>query len=128
MKRDKTVNMCMNTRMSESPTGNIESTLAARLSELMRERALTQQQLSFELRVGPSVINRWVNERNAMSAASIVMIARYFNVSADWLLGLSDTRHHAPPTPRTAEEVVAMADELVSLEPPGEATQTRRRP
>lgn len=114
--------------MAQDKTGTIERVIAERLQQLMSERGLSQQRLSYELEVGPSVINRWANGRNAMSASSIITICTYFNVSADWLLGLSDERRPAPTRTRTAEEIVAMTDELIANPPPPRSTRTRRRP
>lgn len=102
--------------MSPAEVGTLERTISDRLQLLMRERGITQQRLSYELETGPSQINRWVNGRNAMSAASIVMICDYFDVSADWLLGLSDRR--ARWQRRTAREVVDMVGEMADISRP----------
>lgn len=102
--------------MSRDEVGTLEQTISARLQLLMHERGMSQQRLSYELEVGPSQINRWVNQRNAMSAASIVLICEYFDVSADWVLGLSDRR--ARWKPRTEREVVDMVGEMGDISRP----------
>lgn len=105
----------------------VTSVFAERFATLMRERDMTQQVASYELRVSPAVINRWVKGKHSISAANLVLICRYFNASADWLLGLSDQRHPAPPTSRTAAEIVDMTSELVANPPPPQATRNRRQ-
>ena len=117
--------MLYESRMSQDEL--VTTIFAARFTELMRERELTQQDTSYELRVSPAVINRWVKGKHSISAANLVLICRYFNVSADWLLGLSEQRHPAPAPARTAAEIVAMTDELVANPPQPRRTQNRRQ-
>lgn len=116
----------MNRRVSQDD--DVTRIFATRFVELLRERGMTQQDASYALRLSPAVINRYVKEKHAPSAATIVLIARHFSVSADWLLGLADERRPAPPRARTADEIVAMTDELVANPPRRRASENPRRP
>lgn len=91
---------------------------AIRIAELMRQRHLTAQAVSFDLRVSPSVVSRWLNGQTLPSARYIVELCEQYQISADWLLGLSDTPHPAPTRARTAEEVDASADVSAQTTPP----------
>lgn len=115
----------MNRRVTQDE--NVTRVMGARFAELMIERGMSQQDTSYALRLSPTVINRWVKGKHAISAANIVTICRYFDVSADWLLGLSDERRRHAPRARTAEEIVAMTDVLAVTERPRPASRTRRR-
>lgn len=115
----------MNRRVTQDE--NVTLVMSERFAELMRERGMSQQDTSYALRLSPTVINRWVKGKHAISAANIATICRYFDVSADWLLGLSDERRPRGPRARTAEEIVAMADELVATEQPQRRQRSRRR-
>lgn len=62
-----------------------------RLSKLMKERNITQEQLAHELGVKRQTVSLYKNGQSTPDAAQLKNIAMFFGVSADWLLGLSDT-------------------------------------
>ena len=61
-----------------------------RLSVLMKERNVTQEELAQELGIKRQTVSLYKNGQSTPDAALLKDIAIYFNVSADWLLGLSD--------------------------------------
>ena len=61
-----------------------------RLKELRKERGITQQELSNALDCSQSMIARWEKGECDATGAIIVKLALYFNVTADYLLGLTD--------------------------------------
>lgn len=63
---------------------------AERLKYLRNEKELSQRQLANELKISNAAIQRWENEMRIPNAEAIVLLAKYFNVSADYLLGLTD--------------------------------------
>ena len=63
---------------------------AERLKYLRLEKELSQRELAEKLGLSHSVVAHWENELRAPSAEAIVLLAKYFNVSADYLLGLTD--------------------------------------
>lgn len=63
---------------------------AERLRELRQEKGLSMKQLAKELNTTDAAISNWENEINEPKISYLKSIAVYFNVSTDYLLGLSD--------------------------------------
>ena len=61
-----------------------------RLKELRTEKHLSQQQLSQIFSVDRRTISNWENSLREPSLQTVVDIAKYFEVSADYLLGLEN--------------------------------------
>ena len=61
-----------------------------RIRELRLERELTQSQLAKELNVTQKSISKYETEFLDLSTDMIVALCKFFNVSADYLLGLTD--------------------------------------
>lgn len=66
------------------------SILSQRLKELRTERKITQKQLAIILGTNNSSVCDWECGRTEPSVEYIISICRYFEVSADYLLGLED--------------------------------------
>lgn len=60
------------------------------LQELRGERALSQKQLAEAIGVSQSTIAKIELGRNEATASTVRKLAKYFGVSADYLLGLED--------------------------------------
>lgn len=60
------------------------------LKELRQEKGLTQSEVAKAINTSQRNIGRWENGENEPTASFIVQLATYFNVSADYLLGLED--------------------------------------
>lgn len=69
-----------------------ESTFSLRLNQLMRENKLSERALGAELFLSPTAIGYYKNGRTEPSIETIHRMCRRFNVSSDWLLGISDIR------------------------------------
>ena len=67
-----------------------------RLENLIEERDLTQKQLSMDLHIASSTLNGYVNNNREPDFATLDRFAQYFNVSTDYLLGLSNEKKPAP--------------------------------
>ncbi|MDE7394857.1 MAG: helix-turn-helix domain-containing protein [Clostridiales bacterium] len=63
---------------------------AERLKELRNEKGLSQVQLSKATGLSRSALGFWEAGQRIPSAEAVATLARYFEVSADYLLGLSD--------------------------------------
>lgn len=63
---------------------------AERLRELRTEKGLSQRSLAKETSLSNSAIKKWEDESRVPNAEAVVTLAKYFGVSADYLLGLTD--------------------------------------
>ena len=60
------------------------------LSELMKEKNISQIQLARYLNVGQQTVSKYMNHKIEPSLDTVIKIAKYFEVSTDYLLGLED--------------------------------------
>jgi len=79
--------------MQEEIEMETESILYSRIKELCKNRDITLAQLERDVGLAPSAIRKWKNQ-SSPSVDKVFSIAKYFNVSSDYLIGLSDM-----PTP-----------------------------
>ena len=63
---------------------------AQRLRELRLEKNLTMKQLAKEINATDAAVSNWENEINEPKISYLVSLAQFFNVPADYLLGLDD--------------------------------------
>ena len=61
-----------------------------RLKELRTEKGLTLIQLSKATNLSKSAISAWEVGSRTPNAEAIITLAKYFNVSTDYLLGVTD--------------------------------------
>lgn len=68
--------------------------LAARLKDLMRESVpkVTQKDLAATLGTAPNMVSAYMRGKSCPSLPMAVNIAQYFDVSIDYLAGLTDQR------------------------------------
>lgn len=84
-----------------------------RLKSLRIERNIDQKVLSLDLAVSQPTISDWENERKIPSVENLKKIAGYFNVSIDYLLGLTDQKEK--PTPEDGDGLNEVEFRLVAL-------------
>lgn len=63
--------------------------LYLRISELAKQRKLSIRQLESDLNFGNGTINRWKHTKPGVD--KLQLVADYFNVTTDYLLGRTDT-------------------------------------
>ena len=61
-----------------------------KIKELRRDRNISQQQLANDLKVSKQAVSKWEKGYSLPDIASIEIIATYFGVTTDYLLGRSD--------------------------------------
>lgn len=66
--------------------------LPKRLRDLIKERNITQDELSKAVGVSRGSIGQYANGDSTPKYDALIAIAKYFNTSTDYLLGLSDSR------------------------------------
>ncbi len=60
------------------------------LKDLRMEKGLTQEELAKQINFSLSVVNKWENGKKNPSVDAIKVLAKFFNVSTDYLLGLEE--------------------------------------
>ena len=60
------------------------------LKSLRNEKRITQSQLAREINFSLSVVNKWENGKKSPSVEAIKILAKYFCVTTDFLLGMED--------------------------------------
>lgn len=63
-----------------------------RLYTLRKEQNLTMECFGFQMKVSKQAVCRWENGERQPSLEMIVRISEFYNVSTDYLLGVSDNR------------------------------------
>lgn len=61
-----------------------------RLKELRLEKGLTLEQVASATKISRSAIAFWETGKRVPNVLAIITLARYFGVSSDYLLGLTD--------------------------------------
>ena len=64
--------------------------LSKNLKDLREEMGLSQSELSVELHFNQSTISKWESGKREPSIEVLIIISKFFKVSADYLLGLKD--------------------------------------
>ena len=68
----------------------ITTIFAERIKDLRIEKGIGQEDLAKELGVSASVISRWENGLREPSMSSLIALAKFFYVSIDYIVGLTD--------------------------------------
>lgn len=70
-------------------------TFPERLSELIKEKRINKNQLQRELNLNKSSILNWTQRGNTPNGETLTLLAAYFSVSVDYLLGTTDIKRAA---------------------------------
>ena len=63
---------------------------AERLKYLRSENGITQVKLAEETGLSQAALANWENGQRSPSAYAVVILAKYFGVTTDYLLGVAD--------------------------------------
>lgn len=63
---------------------------AERLRELRKNKNLSTAQLGLEIGVSDTAVCNWENNKHDIKGEQLAKLAKFFDVSADYLLGLED--------------------------------------
>ena len=64
--------------------------IGTRIKEAMKKKGLTQYQLAARVYVEPSTISHYIKNKRGKSIDILVAICKELDVSADYILGLTD--------------------------------------
>ena len=68
----------------------MKNKFALRLNELLIENEISKRELAKKIGVSATSISDWSTGKILPTAENVYLIAEYFKVSADYLLGLKD--------------------------------------
>ena len=71
----------------------MEIRLAERVKELRKDVGISQAKLAEIISVDKAFIGHIENGKSRVSVETLILLAKHFDVSADYLLGLKDTYH-----------------------------------
>ena len=61
-----------------------------RLKDLRQEKELSIRQLAKVTGISDVAIGKWENQKREPSASMVIILAKFFGVTTDYLLGLED--------------------------------------
>ena len=67
-----------------------------RIRELRRESAMIQQEVADMLEVGQRTYADYENGKTRIPVKSLLILARFYNVSMDYISGASNVKEHYP--------------------------------
>ena len=91
---------------------NPKLTIQEKLKDLRVERGLTLEQLAEETGISKSALGKYeADDYKDISPFSIVTLAKYYGVSTDFLLGMTETKNH----PNTDLHDLRLSDDMIAL-------------
>jgi len=76
----------------------VKLTIGERLKDLRVERKLTLEQLAAEVSISKSALGKYESDNGKdISPYSILLLADYYGVSCDYLMGRTETKNHPNP-------------------------------
>ena len=91
---------------------NPKLTIQEKLKDLRVERHLTLEQLAEETGISKSALGKYeADDYKDISPFSIVTLAKYYGVSTDYLLGMTETKNH----PDTDLHDLHLSDDMIAL-------------
>lgn len=89
--------------------------MSNRICELREEKKMTQTKLGNLLNVTPAAISKYENNKVALTDTTIIQLTEIFEVTSDYLLGLSQSKVSLDENKENSEANVFTEDELFLL-------------
>ena len=90
----------------------VKLTIGERLKDLRVERKLTLEQLAAEVGISKSALGKYESDNGKdISPYSILLLADYYGVSCDYLMGRTETKNH----PNTALHELHLSDASIDV-------------
>lgn len=68
-----------------------------RLKDIREDRDLTQREVADYLHIRQNTYSQYENGQRALPIDTLIKLARYFDMSTDYILGLTDEDRPYPP-------------------------------
>lgn len=68
-----------------------------RLKDIREDRDLTQREVAEHLHIRQNTYSQYENGQRGLPLETLIKLARYFGVSTDYILGLTDDARPYPP-------------------------------
>ena len=90
----------------------VKLTIPERLKDLRVERSLTLEQLAEQTGISKSALGKYeADDFKDISPFSIMELAKFYGVSTDYLMGMTETKKH----PNTDLSDLHLSDEMIDL-------------
>ncbi len=73
------------------------TTFRKNLRDLIESRGKTSKELAEDVNISHVTVSRYLNGRREPDLKYVLLLAQYFNVSVDWLLGFSGSKFDILP-------------------------------
>ncbi len=83
-----------------------------RLKELRRSRGLTQEGLANEIGTSQQTISRIENNEDMIPTDLLIKLARFYNVSADYIMSLTDEKYNRSDGDRMTRYVETYSEDF----------------
>ena len=92
-----------------------DSVFATRLRNILDKRKITQKALSEQTGISRTSIGYYVNGTNVPDALGLAKIAKSLNVSADYLLGLSEDENNQSTNITSFADIATLLDRIAFI-------------
>lgn len=86
-----------------------------RLKELRIEKKMNQKELADKLGYKQNTISQWENGKRFMDTETLRIVADFFGVSSDYLLGMSDSREESSSNKKEPINTDGLSDSKKAL-------------
>lgn len=86
-----------------------------RLKELRIEKKMNQKELADRLGYKQNTISQWENGKRLMDTETLRIVADFFEVSSDYLLGMSDLREESSSNKKESTNTDGLSDNKKAL-------------
>ena len=69
-----------------------QSIFSKRVSELIESRGKTPTSVAYDIGITPATMSRYLSDARYPDVRILIKLCGYFNVSMEWILGMSDDR------------------------------------
>lgn len=90
----------------------MKKSIGQRLNQLMEDRNETNKALAPVLGCSPQTVGRYKDENTEMCASQLIALSKHYGVSADYLLGLTDSKT-PDVTVRAIHEYTGLSDAAI---------------